>query len=99
MPLIWDETLYNQAYSNPPSRSGDFAGLMRHYRSTYGFLEDALPVFNRNSDILVVGCGFGYTMEVMLDLGATSVWGTDISPFIQANKAKIVEELVRQFKK
>lgn len=42
---------------------------------------------NRDTDILVVGCGFGYLVEVALDLGSTRMWGTDTSPWIQEEKA------------
>lgn len=39
------------------------------------------------SSILLVGCGFGYTIEEAMALGVTKIWGVDTSPYIQANKA------------
>ena len=39
------------------------------------------------SSILLVGCGFGYTMEEAKALGVNKIWGADTSPYIQANKA------------
>lgn len=90
MPVIWDEATYNQAYGRGYTRAShwrnDNLGLI-HHKHQLARLEDALPQFNRNNDVLVVGCGYGFLMEVMTDLGATSVWGTDISPYIQANLA------------
>lgn len=38
------------------------------------------------STILLVGCGFGYTIEEAKALGVTKIWGADTSTFIQANK-------------
>jgi 2-polyprenyl-3-methyl-5-hydroxy-6-metoxy-1,4-benzoquinol methylase len=89
MPVIWDEATYNQAYGLGYTRAShwrnDVVGLA-HHKSQLVKLENALPQFNRNNDVLVVGCGYGFLMEVMIDLGATSVWGTDISSYIQTNK-------------
>lgn len=36
---------------------------------------------------LVVGCGFGYLIEVLIDLGGNQIWGTDTSTWIHSNKA------------
>jgi len=88
MPVIWDEALFNQAYSRGYNRAAYWRndGLV-HYQIQLAKTELNMPNFNRNSNVLTPGCGFGYLMEVMIDLGATSVWGSDISPYIQANKA------------
>lgn len=90
MPLVWDEALYNQAYSRGYNRvvrwKNDLIGLV-HDKNQLAKMETSLPQFNRNNDVLIVGCGYGFFMEVMIDLGATSVWGTDISSYIHANKA------------
>lgn len=37
--------------------------------------------------ILLVGCGFGWTIEGLIALGYTDSWGTDISAWIQSAKA------------
>jgi len=43
----------------------------------------SVPNFTPSTNVLVVGCGFGWLMETMMDLGANRVWGTDISTVIQ----------------
>lgn len=88
MPLVWDEELFNKSYSQGYKRSSYYregVGLVHHKTQMQG-MEKTLPKFNKNSDMLVVGCGYGFLMEVMVDSGARHVWGTDISPYIQANK-------------
>lgn len=64
-------------------------------RQAYGLWSDTLTtLFSRNlysagQTVLVVGCGYGYLMAMMLQAGANSsrVWGTDTSLYIQTNKA------------
>lgn len=57
-----------------------------HWKHRLAELETKTPM-NRASRVLVVGAGFGYLLEVMIDLGAQNVWGTDPSVWIQATKA------------
>jgi len=81
MPLIWDEDLYNRAYSQEPTRRSE----LRHRNVWIDTLLEVLPGFNLDKSVLLVGCGFGYTIEVLLDRGV-SVVGVDSSPYIQAEK-------------
>jgi 2-polyprenyl-3-methyl-5-hydroxy-6-metoxy-1,4-benzoquinol methylase len=41
----------------------------------------------RKQRILVVGCGFGYLVEAMMDLKFQNCWGMDNSTWIAANRA------------
>lgn len=43
--------------------------------------------FNPAAETLVIGCGFGWLIEVVVDAGSNAVWGTDISTAIHANLA------------
>jgi SAM-dependent methyltransferase len=47
----------------------------------------AVPAFTPATDVLVVGCGFGWILEVMMDAGSNSAWGADISSIIHAEMA------------
>lgn len=38
------------------------------------------------TSILIVGCGFGWTIEYLQSVGYASSWGTDTSIYIQADK-------------
>jgi len=39
--------------------------------------------FSPAAETLIVGCGFGWLIEVLVDIGANNVWGSDISTPIQ----------------
>lgn len=41
----------------------------------------------RTDRILVIGCGFGYLIEAMMDLKFQNCWGIDNSKWIHANRA------------
>ncbi|MFQ5982314.1 MAG: class I SAM-dependent methyltransferase [Woeseiaceae bacterium] len=45
--------------------------------------------FRTSARILIVGCGFGWSMERLVAGGYTNVWGVDTSAYIQAEKAAI----------
>lgn len=63
----------------------DTTGLSawRHRFSKLG----AVPAFTPSTDVLVVGCGFGWMVEMFLSIGSNSAWGTDLSTLIHANLA------------
>jgi cyclopropane fatty-acyl-phospholipid synthase-like methyltransferase len=43
---------------------------------------------NPASQVLVVGCGFGWIIETIVDtFNHNRIWGTEVSPWIQAEKA------------
>lgn len=56
---------------------------LSHYRFTLNKL-GAVPAFTPATNVLVVGCGFGWLVEVMMDAGSNSAWGTDISTYIHS---------------
>lgn len=94
MPLVYDEALWNRFYRVPVPEDHSLGNL--HYER--GLL-DAWPEFVsrrvdqfppgliQNSSIVVVGCGFGWLMEALIDAGVGTVVGVDMSPYIHANKA------------
>ena len=99
--LVWDEATYLAAY-NVKDRLGiglQGNGRLRYEKALYETYKVAewqnrlteLGVklqMSMGSSILVVGCGFGYTIEyARSELQAGKIWGTDISPYIQANKS------------
>jgi hypothetical protein len=47
----------------------------------------ASGAFTPSVNTLIVGCGFGWLVEAIVDLGSNAVWGTDISTLIQASIA------------
>lgn len=54
---------------------------LSHFRFTLNKL-GVVPAFTPSTDVLVVGCGFGWLVEVMLNAGSNSAWGTDTSAII-----------------
>lgn len=82
MPLVWDEALYQNAYSREPNRTSEL-----RYRNVWtDKLLEVLPGFSLSKSILIIGCGFGYTIEVLQNRGVSNVVGVDTSPYIQAEK-------------
>lgn len=89
MPLIWTEQVYQQAYSRPYGLSWAMNCNYAPFLGNGNKLgQVGIPV-NTSWKLLVVGCGFGFLLKVMDDMGYNPalVWGSDTSPFIQANKA------------
>lgn len=43
-----------------------------------------IPNITPAAETLIVGCGFGWLMEVIIDAGSNAIWGTDISTLIQS---------------
>lgn len=98
MALIWDANKYGQAYiwTNPITKVRE--PCYNHMWASYNNFKmyaDALQNmvshanFTPSSEVLFVGCGFGYWIEVLLmqpGVQANNVWGIDTSPYITANK-------------
>lgn len=59
----------------------DVGGLseFRHRLQRLG----ATGTFTPSANTIVVGCGFGWLIELIVDAGSNAVWGTDTSPAIQ----------------
>lgn len=56
---------------------------LQHFKRTAQQL-GAIPNFTPSTDVLVVGCGFGWLLEVFRDLGSNNYWGTDTSTLIHS---------------
>lgn len=54
--------------------------------SSYRFRLQKLDAsgFSPAAETLIVGCGFGWLVEVIVDVGSNAVWGTDTGTLIQA---------------
>lgn len=96
--VIWDKAVYDNAYQrwNPSfgtyqsSYRAALLGADKHVwqeRLNQMNLKFAGLGFQPSADVLVVGCGFGWTLEEMQNAGLNRAWGTDISPYIQADKS------------
>lgn len=88
MALVWDETTFALAYSRPYGlqwiEEVNYAPVLADLQKL-----DARIGASLGSKFLVAGCGFGFMLPKMVELGATfaNVWGCDTSPYIHANKA------------
>lgn len=92
---VWDQSAYDQAYRGWDPDTGVYGPSYRR-----GYMRDSeqwriellqlglqLPGFTPGKYVLVVGCGFGWSIEYAIDeWGHTRIWGTDISSWIQSNK-------------
>lgn len=91
MALIWDQARYDNAYirKGAPSYRRAIHGQDAHvWRERVLQLSDQLPQFTPAKTVLLVGCGFGWTIEMAKsEFGHSNIWGTDTSPFIQDNKS------------
>lgn len=92
----WDKTLFDQAYrfnAEPEGHPNTRPGITLHY-NRYSMLPD----LQRRADffishlglttsdrILIVGAGFGWTVEILQERGYNAV-GTDISDYIFSTK-------------
>lgn len=97
MATVWDKTLYDLAYSfnaEPDGHPNDRPAITLHYHRYVLFPEMLRRAqffiqqfgLTANSRVLVVGCGFGWTVEALNSLGVPAV-GTDVSAYIQGNKS------------
>lgn len=92
---VWDQAAFDNAYrrydydlgSMVPSYRRDYMRDSDQWRQELLQLGLQLPGFTPGKYILVVGCGFGWSIEYAIDeWGHNRIWGTDISAFIQSNK-------------
>jgi hypothetical protein len=56
-------------------------GELSHFRHRFTKL-GGVPAFTPSTDVLVVGCGFGWLLEMFIEVGANNAWGTDIASII-----------------
>ena len=96
MAVTWDKTLFDLAYdvsAEPDGHPNTRPEIRLHYHR-YVMYPEALrraqffvQQFNLTSatNVLVVGCGFGWTVEALVGMGIPAV-GTDVSPYIHGNK-------------
>lgn len=97
MAVTWDKALFDLAYSEnaePDGHPNTRSEIRLHYHR-YIMYPQALrraqffvQQFNLTAadHVLVVGCGFGWTVEALVGMGIDAV-GTDVSAYIQGNKS------------
>lgn len=94
MAVEWDESKYQSAFRvhvdwntvvgygaqyYAMAKPGDFSKRMAQLQ--------VRNLLAGNKTHLVIGCGFGYLMDMALAPHGVEVWGTDLSQFIHDNKA------------
>lgn len=90
-PATWADQYHLFEMSNGRP-TGNMVGYVRS-SSIYAALQrraialDRTQRWRKNARLLIVGCGYGWTMEALEDLGYTNVWGSDPSTYIQSRKA------------
>jgi hypothetical protein len=96
MAVTWDKAMFDMAYdvsAEPDGHPSTRPEIRLHYHR-YVLYPEALrraqffvQQFNLTSatNVLVVGCGFGWTVEALVGMGIPAV-GTDVSPYIHGNK-------------
>jgi hypothetical protein len=97
MAVTWDKALFDAAYqlnAEPDGHPNTRAAIMLHY-NRYVLAPEQLrraqffiQQFNLTAadSVLDVGCGFGWTVEALNNLGIPTI-GTDVSAYIQGNKS------------
>ena len=96
MAVTWDKNLFDQAYdfnAEPDGHPNTRPAIRLHYHRYVLYPEMLrraqffISQFGLTSadKVLVVGAGFGWTVEALNDLGIETV-GTDVSQYIQGNK-------------
>lgn len=96
MAITWDKAQYDIAYSlnaEPDGHPNTRPGIRLHYDRYVMYPERlrraqqlvAVLGLTLSDRILIVGCGFGWTVEALVGMGYTAV-GTDVSAYIQGNK-------------
>lgn len=97
MSTTWDKAMFDLAYdfgAEPDGHPNTRPEIRLHYNRYVMFPEMLRRAqffvqhfsLDASSRVLVVGCGFGWTVEALTNLGITCI-GTDISSYIQANKS------------
>lgn len=97
MAVTWDKSLYDLAYdfdAEPDGHPNTRGPIRLHYHRYVLFPEMLRRAqffisqfgLTAASSVLVVGCGFGWTVEALNALGIPAV-GTDVSAYIQGNKS------------
>lgn len=98
--VTWDQSTYDNAYQRWNPQFGVYQASYRRgllgadthiwqQRLQQMNLKWAGLGFTPAADVLIVGCGFGWTLQQAITAGLNRAWGTDISPYIQS--AKTVE--------
>jgi hypothetical protein len=96
MAVTWDKSLFDLAYEFPAEPDGHpntRQGIWLHY-NRYVLYPEMLKRaqffishfgLTQTDRVLVVGAGFGWTVEALVDLGIEAI-GADVSAYIQNNK-------------
>lgn len=97
MAVTWDKSMFDLAYrfdAEPDGHPNTRPAIELHYNRYVLFPEMLRRArffiqqfgLTAASKVLVVGCGFGWTVEALTSLGIPAV-GTDVSAYIQGNKS------------
>ena len=90
-PLLWNgqpDPTFGQSLNYLDGRAFarilEFDGIteLKHWASR-AFKIYQIPNTTPSAETLVIGCGFGWLIEVIIDAGSNAVWGCDISTLIQ----------------
>ena len=96
MATTWDKAMFDLAYSSnaePEGHPNTREAITLHYNRYTLFPEMLRRAkffidhfgLTAASRVLIVGCGFGWTVEALNTLGIAAI-GTDVSAYIQGNK-------------
>lgn len=97
--VTWDQATYDAAYQRrdpltgiylPSYRRNALGSDLQVWRDRVQQISDKLSGrgFTPQATVLIVGCGFGWTIErAMTEFNISNIWGVDTSPFIQSQKA------------
>ena len=97
MAAVWDKTLFDLAYAfhaEPDGHPNTREAIQLHY-NRYALFPDMLrraEFFASNfkltadDNILIIGCGFGWTTEALTSIGIAAV-GTDTSSYVSMTKS------------
>lgn len=97
MAVAWTKELFDLAYdlsAEPDGHPNTRPEIRLHYHRYVmypeavrraQFFKDHFGLTGASS-VLIVGCGFGWTAEALNGMGVPTI-GTDVSPYIQNNKA------------
>lgn len=96
MAVTWDKALFDQAYESsgePGGHPGTRSDIRLHYHryACYAEAQRRARFYVQHfgltdaSAVLVVGCGFGWTVEALSGLGVKCI-GTDVSAYVHQHK-------------
>lgn len=94
MPLrTWDDRAdWDDAYNGGDGLHYDRAFLFDGWVWRWDGILNVLGPWRSSSEILIVGCGFGWALEILKRRGFANVIGTDTSTHIQSTRNELTPE-------